>query len=94
MSGVVAVQVCTAWTSTPEGFMACRELAWQQAYLIPPEAAGYVDILVNEAAGYVDILVNGGFSPEAFGIGAAGVLGSFVTGLLIGWVASLLRKAK
>ncbi len=36
MSGVVAVQVCTAWTSTPEGFMACRELAWQQAYLIPP----------------------------------------------------------
>ncbi|MDF5948996.1 hypothetical protein P4129_25650 [Pseudomonas aeruginosa] len=27
--------------------MACRELAWQQAYLIPPEAAGYVDILVN-----------------------------------------------
>ena len=42
----------------------------------------------------VDILVNGGFSPEAFGIGAAGVLGSFVTGLLIGWVASLLRKAK
>ncbi|EHS33357.1 hypothetical protein O1Q_29388, partial [Pseudomonas aeruginosa MPAO1/P2] len=56
MSGVVAVQVCTAWTSTPEGFMACRELAWQQAYLIPPEAAGYVDILVN-----------GGFSPEAFG---------------------------
>ena len=47
MSGVVAVQVCTAWTSTPEGFMACRELAWQQAYLIPPEAAGYVDILVN-----------------------------------------------
>ncbi|HFH2852844.1 TPA: hypothetical protein ACGJSG_006538, partial [Pseudomonas aeruginosa] len=83
MSGVVAVQVCTAWTSTPEGFTACRELAWQQAYLIPPEAAGYVDILVN-----------GGFSPEAFGIGAAGVLGSFVTGLLIGWVASLLRKAK
>ncbi|EIU3499474.1 hypothetical protein L4P89_004343 [Pseudomonas aeruginosa] len=83
MSGVVAVQVCTAWTSTPEGFMACRELAWQQAYLIP-----------SEAAGYVDILVNGGFSPEAFGIGAAGVLGSFVTGLLIGWVASLLRKAK
>ncbi|HDP3820718.1 TPA: hypothetical protein P6N09_006012, partial [Pseudomonas aeruginosa] len=52
-------------------------------YLIPPEAAGYVDILVN-----------GGFSPEAFGIGASGVLGSFVTGLLIGWVASLLRKAK
>ncbi|MCY1366317.1 hypothetical protein D9M69_532090 [compost metagenome] len=83
MTGVVAVQVCTTWTSTAEGFQQCSHLEWQQAYLIPPEAAGYVDILVN-----------GGFSPEAFGIGAAGVLGAFVTGLLTGWVASLLRKAK
>ncbi|ERU69764.1 hypothetical protein Q088_00677 [Pseudomonas aeruginosa C41] len=83
MSGVVAVQVCTAWTSTPEGYKAFREVAWQQTYLLPPEAAGYVDILVN-----------GGFDPSAFRLGAAGVLGSFVTGLLIGWVASLLRKAK
>lgn len=83
MSGVVAVQVCRAWVSTAEGFMQCQRIEWQQAYLIPPEAAGYVDILVN-----------GGFSPEAFGIGAAGVLGAFVTGLITGWVASLLRKAK
>ncbi|MED5608361.1 hypothetical protein VV867_11760 [Pseudomonas sp. JH-2] len=83
MSGVVAVQVCTAWTSTADGFMQCQNIEWQQAYLIPPEAAGYVDILVN-----------GGFSPEAFAIGAAGVLGSFVTGLIVGWLASILRRAK
>ncbi|MDF5920321.1 hypothetical protein P4133_14800 [Pseudomonas aeruginosa] len=67
----------------PEGFMACRELAWQQAYLIPPEAAGYVDILVN-----------GGFSRKPLASVPLASWGSFVTGLLIGWVASLLRKAK
>ncbi|MCO2828590.1 hypothetical protein FA231_28370 [Pseudomonas aeruginosa] len=83
MDGVVAVQVCTSWSATPEGLQACNSLAWQQAYLIPPEAAGYVDILVS-----------GGFSPEAFGIGFAGVMGVFVTGLVTGWIASILRKAK
>ena len=81
--GVVAVQVCTSWASTSDGFMQCGHLAWQQAYLIPPEAAGAIEILVN-----------GGFSLEAFSIGVAGVLGAFVTGLLTGWVASLLRKAR
>lgn len=81
--GTVAVQVCTSWSTTAQGLMACNQLAWQQAYLIPPEAAGYVDILVN-----------GGFDRESFAIGVAGVIGSFVTGLLTGWVASLLRKAR
>ncbi|WEJ71425.1 hypothetical protein [Pseudomonas sp. PSE14] len=81
--GVVAVQVCTSWASTADGLMQCQHLQWQQAYLIPPEAAGAVEILVN-----------GGFSLEAFSIGVAGVLGAFVTGLLTSWVASLLRKAK
>lgn len=83
MEGSVSVQVCKTWVQNADGTVGCTHLEWIQTYLIPPEAAGYVDILVN-----------GGFSPEAFGIGAAGVLGSFVTGLLIGWVASLLRKAK
>lgn len=81
--GVVAVQVCTLWATTKKGLMECQQIEWQQAYLIPPEAAGSVEILVN-----------GGFSLEAFSIGVAGVLGAFVTGLLTGWVASLLRKAK
>ncbi|MCG8911443.1 hypothetical protein [Pseudomonas sp. DP-17] len=83
MSGVVAVQVCTSWASTADGLMRCQQIEWQQAYLIPPEAAGAIEILVN-----------GGFSLEAFSIGAAGVMGAFVTGLLTGWVASLLRKAR
>ncbi|MDF5997566.1 hypothetical protein P4050_00665 [Pseudomonas aeruginosa] len=39
----------------PRGLHGGRELAWQQAYLIPPEAAGYADILVAVV-----------FSPEAF----------------------------
>lgn len=83
MSGVVAVQVCTSWASTADGLMQCQHLEWQQAYLIPPEAAGAIEVLVN-----------GGFSLEAFSIGAAGVMWAFVTGLLTGWNASLLRKAR
>ncbi|MBB4867117.1 hypothetical protein HNP46_006025 [Pseudomonas nitritireducens] len=81
--GVVAVQVCSSWESTADGLMRCQQFEWQQAYLIPPEAAGAVELLAN-----------GGFSLEAFSVGAAGVLGAFVTGLLTGWVASLLRKAR
>lgn len=81
--GAVAVQVCSSWASTADGLMRCQQLEWQQAYLIPPEAAGAVELLAN-----------GGFSLEAFSVGAAGVMGAFVTGLLTGWVASLLRKAR
>ncbi|WP_430318743.1 hypothetical protein [Pseudomonas nitroreducens] len=82
-SSVVFVQVCEAWSTTGEGLQVCNQITWQPTYLLPPEASGYVDILVN-----------GGFSREAFAIGVAGVLGSFVAGLLTGWVASILRKAK
>lgn len=80
--GVVAVQVCQSWASTETG-LTCNQLGWQQAYLIPPEASGYVDLVVT-----------GGFSPEAFGVGFAGTIGVFLTGLALGWIASLLRKAK
>ncbi|GAC1030283.1 hypothetical protein thsps21_11100 [Pseudomonas sp. No.21] len=79
---VVAVQVCTKWHNGLLGTY-CIQQEWRQAYLIPPEAAGYVDILVS-----------GGFSPEAFGVGFAGTLGVFLTGLAVGWIASVLRKAK
>ncbi|MCU9947897.1 hypothetical protein [Pseudomonas sp. PDM13] len=79
---VVAVQVCTKWHNGLLGTY-CIQQEWRQAYLIPPEAAGYVDILVS-----------GGFSPEAFGVGFAGTLGVFLTGLAVGWIASILRRAK
>lgn len=80
---VVAVQVCLEWATNPDNSVSCTQLAWQQAFLIPPEASGYVDILVS-----------GGFSPEAFGIGFVGVLTVFASGLGFGWIASLLRKAR
>jgi hypothetical protein len=83
---VVAVQVCMEWvTNVTDGVpsMSCSQLGWQQAYLIPPEAAGYVDILVS-----------GGFSPEAFAIGFGGVLLTFVIGLSGGWIASILRRMR
>lgn len=80
---VVAIQACTEWGTQPGGIVVCTAYEWQQTYLIPPEAAGYVDILVN-----------GGFHPESFGIGFFGVMGVFATGLSIGWIASLLRKMR
>lgn len=51
---LVWVQGCTSWVTNPDATTSCAALEWHQAYLIPPEAAGYVDILVS-----------GGFSPEA-----------------------------
>lgn len=80
---VVAVQTCESFTNYGDGSFSCASVVWQQAYLIPPEAAGYVDILVS-----------GGFSPEGFAIGMGGTLTVFCTGLALGWIASLLRKAK
>lgn len=79
---VVAVQVCMEWVST-DSSMNCTQLGWQQAYLIPPEAAGYVDILVS-----------GGFSPEAFAIGVGGTLLTFAIGLSGGMVATILRRMR
>jgi hypothetical protein len=81
---LVWVQGCESFATDPEtSALYCANLEWHQTYLIPPEAAGYVDILVS-----------GGFSPEAFGIGFVGVLSVFITGLAVGWIASLLRKAR
>ena len=79
----VAVQVCMSWVNHPDGSLSCSQLGWQQAYLIPPEAAGYVDILVS-----------GGFSPEAFGVGFGGTLLAFAIGLSGGMVASVLRRMR
>ncbi|SDF75148.1 hypothetical protein [Phytopseudomonas seleniipraecipitans] len=79
---VVAVQVCMEWVSS-DSSMTCTQLGWQQAYLIPPEAAGYVDILVA-----------GGFSPEAFAVGFGGTLLVFAIGLSGGMVASILRRMR
>lgn len=80
---VVAVQVCMQWVTHSDSSLSCSQLGWQQAYLIPPEAAGYVDILVS-----------GGFSPTAFGVGFGGTLLVFAIGLSGGMVASILRRMR
>lgn len=80
---VVAVQVCMQWVTHSDNSLSCTQLGWQQAYMIPPEAAGYVDILVS-----------GGFSPEAFAVGFGGTLLVFAVGLSGGMVASILRRMR
>lgn len=81
---LVWVQGCESFATDPEtSALYCANLEWHQTYLIPPEAAGYVDILVS-----------GGFSPEAFGIGFGGTLMAFAIGLSGGLVASVLRRMR
>lgn len=80
---VVNVQVCTSFIAHEDASISCGSLAWQQAVLIPPEAAGYVDLIVS-----------GGFSPESFAIGFGGTLLVFVIGLSGGMVASILRRMR
>jgi len=80
---VVAVQVCTNWITNDDSSISCAQLAWQQAYLIPPDAAGYVDILVS-----------GGFHAESFAIGFGGTMLCWAIGLSGGMVASILRRMR
>jgi hypothetical protein len=80
---LVAVQVCTNFVTNSDSSISCGSTAWQQAVLIPPEAAGYVDILVS-----------GGFSPESFVVGFGGTLLVFAIGLSGGMVASILRRMR
>lgn len=80
---VVSVQACTSWVTNPDTTVSCAALEWQQAYLIPPEAAGYVDLLVS-----------GGFSPEAFSVGFGGTLLVFAVGLSGGMIATILRRMR
>lgn len=80
---LVWVQGCSSWVTNPDATTSCAALEWHQAYLIPPEAAGYVDILVS-----------GGFSPEAFAVGFGGTLLVFAVGLSGGMVASILRRMR
>lgn len=80
---VTYLQTCSQWANQPDGSLICSQLEWQRAFLIPPEAAGYVDILVS-----------GGFSPEAFAVGFGGTLLVFAIGLSGGMVASILRRMR
>lgn len=77
------VQTCSQWLTNPDSSTSCASIEWQQAVLIPPDAAGYVDILVS-----------GGFSPEAFAVGFGGTLLVFAVGLSGGMVASILRRMR
>ena len=78
----VSVQVCTSWTESGDGIVSCSALEWQHVYLLPPEAEGYLTLLM------------GGFDPSAFRIGFASAIGLFAIGFGVGIVMSIMRKAR
>lgn len=81
MAGTVTIQVCKQFTETG-GSTSCSEFEWVQAYLLPPEAEGYLTLLM------------GGFDASAFRLGFAGAMGLFAVGFGVGVVLSIMRKAR
>ncbi|WP_339487823.1 hypothetical protein [Pseudomonas sp. EL_65y_Pfl2_R95] len=77
------IQVCRTWTTNPDNSVSCSSFEWIQGYVLPPEAADQLDLLLQ-----------GGFSPELFRIGFLGTLSLFVAGFGVGLVISQLRKLK
>ncbi|CAC9224749.1 Uncharacterised protein [Pseudomonas aeruginosa] len=83
MEGSVSVQVCKTWVQNADGTVGCTHLEWIQTYLLPPEAEGYLTLLM------------GGFDPSAFRLGFAGTIGLFAVGLGgAGLIISAMRKAR
>lgn len=81
MTGSVSVQVCKSWVEN-SGVVTCSQLEWIQAYMLPPEAEGYLTLLM------------GGFDATAFKQGFGGAMGLFAIGLSVGVILAALRKAR
>ncbi|MWV13746.1 hypothetical protein F3I62_16725 [Pseudomonas sp. R-28-1W-6] len=77
------IQVCRAWTTNTDNSASCSSFEWIQGYVLPPEAEGQLDLLIQ-----------GGFSAELFQIGFGGTLTLFAIGFGVGLVISQLRKLK
>jgi hypothetical protein len=77
------IQACRSWVTNPDNSVSCASFEWIQGYVLPPEAGGQLDLLLQ-----------GGFSPELFGIGFSGTLTLFAIGFSVGLVISQLRKLK
>lgn len=83
MPKVVAVQVCTNFSTSSDGVTSCSAFEWQQAYLIPPEASGAVDLLLT-----------GGFDWDVFLQFFGGTLTMFAVGFGTGLLLSQVRKIR
>lgn len=77
------IQACRTWSTNADGSIGCTSFVWVQGYVLPPEAAGQLDLLIQ-----------GGFSEELFQAGFVGTLTMFGIGFGIGLIVSSLRKLK
>ncbi|HCA1452958.1 TPA: hypothetical protein MNK97_005285 [Klebsiella pneumoniae] len=77
------VLVCKAFTAAGDGSLNCTQQAWAQAYVVPPEAAAQIELLIQ-----------GGFDSETFLEFFGGTLLMFAVGLGVGLVISMIRKTQ
>ena len=77
------IQACSSWTTNPDGSASCSAYEWVQAYLLPPEVEGQLDLLIQ-----------GGFSSDLFQVGFLGTLSLFAVGFGVGLIVSVIRKAR
>lgn len=82
MSNLVSVQVCKSWSTNPEGLLSCSQVEWKQGVLLPAEAEPYIEFMLS------------GYSSEGWWTGFNSVISLFVVGLIVGALASIIRKAK
>lgn len=77
------IQACRSWKTNPDESVSCDSFQWIQSYVLPAEAGGQLDLLIQ-----------GGFDPELFQIGFVGTLTLFAIGFGVGLIIAQLRKLK
>jgi len=77
------VLVCKAFTAAGDGSLNCTQQAWAEAYVVPPDAAAQIELLIQ-----------GGFDSETFELFFGGTLLMFAIGFGVGVIVSQLRKMK
>jgi hypothetical protein len=79
---VQPVLTCTSFTTNGDGVMTCAHQQWMDAYVVPPEQAAAIELLVQ-----------GGWDKDAYQIGFGGTLLMFAIGLGVGVIINLIRKS-
>lgn len=77
------VKVCLGPYVGPTGATLCNTQDWVESYVVTPETAAQLDLLIN-----------GGFDADTFNLFLWGTLGLFVVGFTTGIIISQLRKMR
>lgn len=77
------IKICLAPTTTPLGTVSCDNQVWAESYVVTPETAAQLDLLIN-----------GGFDADTYNLFFWGTVGLFIVGFTTGIIISQLRKMR